>query len=70
MTLVADETADDRAVLLLDPGLVVLLVGPRTRELPLLLLAVGLERFVDEGTVIVRVDPLNSTVSAGGPIPP
>src|SRR5262249_45322375 len=57
--LVAYEAADDRAVLLLDPGLVILVVSPRARELPALLLAVGQECLVDEGTVVVRVDPLD-----------
>ena len=42
---------------LLDPGLIVLLIGPRARELEMLFLAIALECLVDEGAVIVRVDP-------------
>src|SRR5262245_61665991 len=60
-TLVADEAADDGAVLLLDPGLVVLVIRPRARELPLLLLAVRLERLIDEGAVVSESIPLMGT---------
>src|SRR5438105_10871561 len=38
--LVAHEPPNDGAVLLLDPGLIILLVGPRACELELLLLAI------------------------------
>ena len=56
-----DEVADHRAVLLLDPGLVVLAVRPRTGELDAPLGAVlgesiVDESFVDEYAVVVRVD--------------
>ena len=56
-----DEVADHHAVLLLDPGLVVLAVRPRTGELDAPLGAVlgesiVDESFVDEYAVVVRVD--------------
>ena len=56
-----DEVADHRAVLLLDPSLVVLAVRPRTGELDAPLGAVlgesiVDESFVDEYAVVVRVD--------------
>jgi len=51
-----DEVADHRAVLLLDPGLVVLAVGSGTGELDAPLGALLDQRFVDEHAVVVRVD--------------
>src|SRR4051812_43435052 len=47
-TLVAHDSPNDGAILLLDPGLVVLLIGPRARERKLLFLAVSQQRLVDE----------------------
>ena len=55
--VVAHEPANHRAILLLDPGLIVLLIGPRARELEMLFLAIALECLIDEGAVVVRVDP-------------
>ena len=56
-----DEVTDHRAVLLLDPSLVVLAVRPRTDELDAPLGAVLGESFVDESfvdeyAVVVRVN--------------
>jgi hypothetical protein len=45
---IADRTADDRPVLLLDPSLVVLPVGTRSRELDPVLAAEGDHFLVDE----------------------
>ena len=47
-----DEVADHRAVLLLDPGLVVLAVRPRTGELDAPLGAVLGESIVDESSLM------------------
>ena len=51
-----DVVADHRAVLLLNPGLVVLAVRPGTSELDAPLGAVLDQRLVDEYAVVVRVD--------------
>ena len=51
-----DEVADHRAVLLLNPGLVVLAVRPGTGELDAPLGAVLGDGFVDEYAVIARTD--------------
>ena len=56
VAVMTDAVADHRAVLLLDPGLVVLAVGPRTGELDAPFSAVLGESIVDEYAVIVRVD--------------
>ena len=57
-----DVVADHRAVLLLNPGLVVLAVGPGTSELDAPLSAVLgesiVDEYVDEYAVVVRVDAL------------
>ena len=57
-----DEVADHRAVLLLNPGLVVLEVRPGTGELNAPLSAVLGESFVDEYAVVVRVDAFDVDV--------
>ena len=53
---VSDHPAHDGAVLLLDPGLVVLAVGPRARERDLGLGAPGRDRLVHEHAVVVGVE--------------
>src|SRR5215472_13089907 len=53
---VANETANDRAVLLLDPGLIVLAVGARPCDLQTMTPAPGDDQFVHEQTIIVKVD--------------
>src|SRR5262249_32646199 len=53
---IADEPPNDGAVLLLDPRLVVLLVGPRARQFNLLSLAMGPKKLIDERAIIVRID--------------
>ena len=49
--------SNDCPVLLLDPSLIVLLVGARTCEDDFLGFTICDERFIDERTVIVSVDP-------------
>ena len=56
VAVMTDEVADHGAVLLLDPGLVVLAVGPGPGELDAPLGAVLGESIVDEYAVVVRVD--------------
>ena len=53
---VTDQTPDDRAVLLLHKGLVVLFIGARARDLDLLLPAPGDDDLVHESAIIVEVD--------------
>ncbi|HMB02522.1 MAG TPA: hypothetical protein VKP69_02145 [Isosphaeraceae bacterium] len=55
--LIAHEPADDGAILLLDPSLVILLVGPRACELDLLLLAIAPKNLIDEGAIIICIIP-------------
>src|SRR5208337_433410 len=54
--VVAHEPANHRAILLFDPGLIVLLIGPRARELEMLFLAIALECLVDEYSGPQKVD--------------
>ena len=54
---VPDQTADDGAVLLFDPGLVVLAEGPGPGQLDALLPAEGHQHLVEELAAVVRVDP-------------
>ena len=54
---VPDHPANDGAVLLLDPGLVVLPIRPGPCELNALLPAEGHQHLVDELAAVVRVDP-------------
>ena len=49
--------SNDCTVLLLDPSLIILLVGARTREDDFLGFAIRDKRFIDERTAIVSVDP-------------
>src|SRR5271166_1535566 len=53
---VSDQTPDYCAVLLLDEGLVVLLVGARSGDLELLVAAPRYDDLVHEGAVVVEVD--------------
>ena len=53
---IADQSAHDRAVLLLDPSLIVLAVGPRPCDLQTVIAAPSDNRFVHEQAVIVKVD--------------
>src|SRR5215216_515825 len=53
---ISHQSSDDRAVLLLDEGLVVLLVGTRSRHLELLPATPGNDHLVHERTVVVEVD--------------
>src|SRR6516225_9547759 len=53
---VTDQTPDDRAVLLLHKGLIVLFIGAGARDLDLLLSAPGDDDIVHEGAIIVEVD--------------
>ena len=55
----ADEPADYGTVLLLDPGLVVLAVGPGPGEFDAPVSAVLHQGIVDEGTIVVRVNAEN-----------
>ena len=50
---VSDQPSDDRAVLLFDPGLVVLAVGPRPRELDRMVMTVGDDDLVQEFAAVV-----------------
>ena len=55
-SVIADEAADDRRVLLLDPGLVILVVRPRSRELDSLRQAILQEGIVEELSAVVYID--------------
>ena len=56
-TAIPDQSADDRAVLLLDPGLVVLPIRPGARQLDAVLLAEADQHLVEKLAVVVGVDP-------------
>src|SRR3990172_3106815 len=56
VTFVSDKPADDSAVLLFDPSLVILSVSSRTRKLELPALTVVHECFIDKCAVVVGVD--------------
>jgi hypothetical protein len=53
---VSDQSANDSAILLFYPRLVVLMVGPRTRKFNVMLPAEGQKRIVNKGTIIARID--------------
>ena len=59
VSVIADEAAQDSSVLLLNPGLVVLAVRSEASELDPSFVAPMYQRLVDEGTVVVRIDPKN-----------
>src|ERR1019366_8109804 len=52
---IADDAPGDGAVLLFDPSLIVLTVGPRTRELDPVRYAIVLDRRVHENAIVVRI---------------
>ena len=54
---VAQELAHDSAVLLLDPGLVILSVRSGARKLNLILATVFQNGFINEHRVVIRVEP-------------
>ena len=62
----ADEASDDRLVLLLNPRLVVLAVGPGTGELYATLTAVLGEGCVDDHVVVILVNAADEE----GQLPP
>jgi hypothetical protein len=54
---VASQLANDCAILLFHPGLIILSIRARTRELQPCLPTVAEHRFIDKGAVIVCVEP-------------
>jgi branched-chain amino acid transport system substrate-binding protein len=56
---IADDSPDDGAVLLFDPSLIVLTVGPRTREFDPVRRAIVLDRRVHENAIVVGIEPTN-----------
>ena len=56
-TAISHQAADDRAVLLLDPRLVVLPIRPRPRQLDVVLLAEADQHLVEKLAAVVGVDP-------------
>src|SRR5208282_5677297 len=57
---VSGQTANHRAVLLLDPGLIVFVISARAGPFDAVLVAIALKRFIHEGAVVIGIKAAQS----------